>query len=249
MRDNFEACMTKVRLHEGGYANHPNDPGGETNFGISKGRYPGLNIRRLTWDQAKAIYGRDYWAPLSGDDLPAGTRLVALDPGINSGVKRGAEWLQRALGVKADGAIGPKTIAAAQRTRAMVVIRDACANRMGFLRGLKTWGSFGRGWSRRVASVEAAAVRMALTASKAEVVPVLRAQAEVADARALRQQAKAGGSVAAGGGGITLADLPNWSLALIAIATLIALVIFIGNRRHERNRAAAWRNVCFGVQN
>ena len=248
MRDNFEACMTEVRLHEGGYVNHPNDPGGETNFGISKRSYPGLNIRRLTWDQAKAIYGRDFWAPLSGDDLPAGIDLVALDPGINSGVKRGAEWLQRALGVKADGVIGPKTIAAAQRARAMVVIRDACANRMGFLRGLKTWGSFGKGRSRRVASVEAAAVRMALTASGAGVVPVLQAQAEMADARALREQAKAGGSVVGGGGGITLADLPNWSLALIAIATLIALVIFIGNRRHERDRAAAWRNASLEVK-
>ena len=163
-------------------------------------------------------------------------------------MKRGAEWLQRALGVKADGVIGPKTIAAAQRARAMVVIRDACANRMGFLRGLKTWGSFGKGRSRRVASVEAAAVRMALTASGAGVVPVLQAQAEMADARALREQAKAGGSVVGGGGGITLADLPNWSLALIAIATLIALVIFIGNRRHERNRAAAWRNASLGVK-
>ena len=247
MRDNFEACMTEVRLHEGGYVNHPNDPNGETNFGISKRSYPGLNIRRLTWDQAKAIYGRDFWAPLSGDDLPAGIDLVALDPGINSGVKRGAEWLQRALGVKADGVIGPKTIAAAQRARAMVVIRDACANRMGFLRGLKAWGSFGKGWSRRVASVEAAA-RMALTASGAEVVPVLRAQAEVAEARAMREQAKAGGSVVGGGGGITLANLSNWSLALIAIATLIALVIFIGNRRYERNRAAAYRNASLEVK-
>ena len=127
------------------------------------------------------------------------------------------------------GMIGPKTIAEAQRARAMVVIRDACANRMGFLRGLKAWGSFGRGWSRRVASVEAAAVRMALTASGAEVVPVLQAQAEMAEARALREQAKTGGSVVGGGGGITLADLPNWSLALIGIATLIAIVIFIGN--------------------
>ena len=163
-------------------------------------------------------------------------------------MKRGAEWLQRALGEKADGVIGPKTIAAAQRARAMVVIRDACANRMGFLRGLKTWGSFGKGWSRRVASVEAGAVRMALTASKAEVVPVLRSQAEVADARALREQAKAGGSVVGGGGGITLADLPNWSLALISIATLIVIVIFIGNRRHERDRAAAWRNASLAVK-
>ena len=75
----------------------------------------------------------------------------------------------------------------------------------------------------------------------ASVVPVLQAQAEMADARAVCGQAKAGGSVAAGGGGITLADLPNWSLALIGIATLIALVIFTGNRRHEPDRAAAWR--------
>ena len=79
------------------------------------------------------------------------------------------------------------------------------------------------------------------------VAPVLQAQAEVADVRALREQAKAGGSVV-GGGGITLADLPNWSLALIAIATLIALVIFIGNRRHERNRAAAYRNASLEVK-
>ena len=93
-----------------------------------------------------------------------------------------------------------------------------------------------------MASIEAAAVRMVLTASDAEVVPVLQAQAEVADARARREQAKAGGSMAAGGGGITLADLPNWSLALVVIATLIAIVIFIGNRRHGRDRAEAYCN-------
>ena len=100
----------------------------------------------------------------------------------------------------------------------------------------------------RGASVGATAVRMALTASGASVVPVLQARAEIADARALREQAKAGGSVIGGGGGITLTDLPNWSLALIPIATLIALVIFIGNRWHERDRAAAYRNASLEVK-
>ena len=99
-----------------------------------------------------------------------------------------------------------------------------------------------------MASVEAAAVRMALTASGASVAPVLQAQAEMDETRAMREQAKEGGSAVGGGGGITLADLPNWSLALIGIATLIAIIIFIGNRRHERNRAAAYRNASLEVK-
>ena len=107
MKANFEACMAEVFKHEGGYVNDPHDPGGETNMGISKRSYPKENIRGMTRARAAQIYRKDFWDKLKCDDLPAGLDLVAFDAGVNSGPARGAKWLQQAVGVTADGKIGP----------------------------------------------------------------------------------------------------------------------------------------------
>lgn len=138
VRHNFTSVMSAVFGHEGGYVNHKADPGGETNFGISKRSYPNVDIRNLTRTQAEDIYRADYWHKVRGDDLPAGIDLVAMDGSVNSGVSRGSKWLQRALDVTADGAIGPVTIAAAKESDAVQVIEKACANRMSFLTSLST---------------------------------------------------------------------------------------------------------------
>lgn len=161
MKTNFDACLAHVLAFEGGYVNHPADPGGETNMGISKRSYPKENIKGMTRARAAEIYRRDFWNPVRGDDLPPGLDLVAFDPAINSGVSRGAKWLQSALGVAPDGLIGPVTIAAARSANPEAIIDRACDLRIAWLRTLPTWRTFGNGWARRVESVRETATEMA----------------------------------------------------------------------------------------
>ena len=249
-RKNFDPCLAELLRHEGGYVNHPKDPGGETNFGISKRSYPKEDIKGLTPARAGQIYRRDFWQPQNCDLLPAGIDNVVFDPSVNSGRSRGAKWTQAALGVKADGVIGGATITAALKADPVQVIRVACANRMGMLRGLKTWGAFGKGWSRRVAEVEAFSVRLALDGSRRSLPTVAAESARAAEAQARREVQKAGQTVAGGaaGGGASwsLADLPDWSLMLIGAAVVVAVVVLIGQRRHELERARAYRAIAGG---
>jgi lysozyme family protein len=99
--------------------------------------------------------------PVRGDDLPAGLDLVAFDAAVNSGVSRGSKWLQQAVGAAADGRIGPATIEAARKADRESAIMGATAVRMTFLQGLITWGTFGKGWTRRINSVRTEALAMA----------------------------------------------------------------------------------------
>jgi lysozyme family protein len=165
MKSNFDACLAEVLAHEGGYVNHPADPGGETNFGISKRSYHGEDIRGMTRERAGEIYRRDFWDAVKGDDLPAGLDLVAFDAAVNSGPARGAKWLQAALDVGMDGKIGPATIAAAKRAPAAKIIAAATDARLRYMRGLPTWGTFGNGWASRVERVRAKASAMAAQAA------------------------------------------------------------------------------------
>lgn len=169
MRENFARCLAEVLRHEGGWADHPQDPGGATMKGVTIGTFAGFKGRKVTKAELRAIsdadlqaiYRRGYWDKVRGDELPAGLDLVAFDAAVNSGPSRGARWLQSALGVTVDGQIGPQTIAAARGANVGQVIDYACNTRLDFLRKLKTWGTFGKGWNARVASVRAAAKAMA----------------------------------------------------------------------------------------
>lgn len=232
MKGNFEACIAQVKPFEGGYVNDPKDPGGETNWGISKRSYPHLNIRGLSWDTAKAIYERDFWRAQRCDDLPAGVDLVVLDPSINSGRARGTKWLQRALRVAQDGKIGPATIRAAQAADPVAVIRAASAARMGFLRGLGIWSRFGKGWSRRVAAIEAAAIAMVSVGAVA-------GERELAGKAARREGARAGGAVAGGGGVASVSDLSIGPMIALGVLVLLVIVVALSRRQHQINRAAA----------
>lgn len=171
MKANFARCLAHVLKSEGGWADHPSDPGGATMKGITIGTYRDWKGRAVTKAELRAIsdaevaeiYRRNYWNAVRGDDLPAGLDLVAFDAAVNSGVSRGARWLQQAVGVAADGKVGPQTVAAAKAAHAEVVIDRACDIRLGFLRGLKTWSTFGTGWGRRVESVRETATAMIAT--------------------------------------------------------------------------------------
>lgn len=179
MKGNFDACLAETLRHEGGWADHPDDPGGATMKGVTIGTFAQFKGRKVTKAELRAIsdadlraiYRRNYWEKVKADDLPAGLDLVAFDAAVNSGPARGARWLQTALGVVADGKIGPETLAAAQRADAGFIIERALNNRLAFLRGLKTWATFGRGWTVRVDAIRAAALRMASEAAAAPAAP------------------------------------------------------------------------------
>jgi len=161
MRNNFDRCLEHVLKHEGGYVNHPRDPGGETNMGISKRSYPNEDIRNMTKARAGAIYRRDFWDKVKCDDLPMGVDLVVFDAAVNSGPSRSAKWLQSACDVRQDGVVGPNTVKAANMLSTVNVINRALMHRLAFLQSLATWATFGRGWQSRVDNIRRAALDMA----------------------------------------------------------------------------------------
>lgn len=253
---NFTACVDEIFAHEGGFVDHPKDPGGATNWGITIGTLSAwlgrpatvVQVRNLTKAEARQIYRRNYWDKVRGDALPAGIDLVAFDPAVNSGVGRGSKWLQRSLAVAADGKIGPVTIAAAVDADHVAVIVKACGLRMGFLRGLKTFSTFGRGWSRRVASVEAVAVRMVAQAQAEAARPVLLLQKAKAVKAAEREQTGAVTVGAGGAGTTTLADLPTWGMVGFGVVVVVLAVMLLGRARHDNHRADAYQRVAEDVK-
>lgn len=138
-------------------------------FGISAAAYPDVDIAALTSDGAKALYQRDYWAPIQGDALPLPVAMLLFDSAVNNGVPRASRWLQAAVGVTVDSVIGPHTIAAVntvvhQHGGAAVCV-EFMARRTAFMGGLDTWSAFGLGWSRRLAALPYQAMRLAQGAS------------------------------------------------------------------------------------
>lgn len=155
--------------HEGGYVNHPQDPGGRTNLGVTQRvweewiGHPATeaDIRALTPGMVEPLYRERYWDKVRGDDLPAGVDLAVFDYAVNSGPGRAAKTLQEVVGVAADGAVGPKTLRAARAYPAdQIIIRIADA-REAFLRGLPHWPTFGVGWLSRVLAVRREALEIA----------------------------------------------------------------------------------------
>lgn len=169
MRANFDASLAHVLKHEGGFVNHPRDPGGATNRGVTQAVYdlwradhglPIQSVEHVTPAEVMAIYKKRYWDALKCDQLPAGLDYCLFDFGVNSGVGRAARFLQDALGVLADGKIGPVTIAAAKAYPALALVDRICDMRLAFLKKLRTYRTFGKGWSRRVADVRVKAKGM-----------------------------------------------------------------------------------------
>lgn len=148
----FDEALDQLLKHEGGYVWHEDDPGGETNMGISKRSYPQLDIRNLTRDQARAIYLRDFWSPAGCDALPPGVRGQVFDMAVHSGVKVAVRTLQQACGATQDGILGPRTLQAVLNMPAARVAARFCGARLRLLTGLPTWPEFGRGWARRMAA-------------------------------------------------------------------------------------------------
>ncbi len=168
-KGNFHKCLAVILRHEGGFVNHPADPGGATKYGITRRtlkRWRGkpvsvTDVRRLTKHEAGEIYHAWYWRLIWGDDLPAGVDLAVFDHAVNSGWKRAVKALQRVVGTRVDGFVGPKTLAAIRHHGVARTIRGVCRRRLYGLHRVRTWRSFGRGWKRRVLDTEREALRMA----------------------------------------------------------------------------------------
>ena len=152
---NFDEAFDMLLGHEGGYSRHPDDPGGETTWGITRKvavqeGYAG-DMHVLPREFAKTVYRRRYWDAVKADSLPDAVRFSLFDAAVNSGVKQAVKWLQRAVDVDDDGILGPMTLQAAQRAPALRTAMNINALRLDFMTSLPTWGSFGRGWARRIA--------------------------------------------------------------------------------------------------
>ena len=151
----FDTIIDMVLVHEGGYVDHPSDPGGETKYGISKRAYPDLDIKNLTKEDAKELYRKDYWDRIKGDELPPAVACVVVDYAVNSGVSRASKALQGACGIaKGDGIIGPHSLNAVWTTvrndGVESVVNAVTEQRQGFIRALSTYEVFGKGWERRI---------------------------------------------------------------------------------------------------
>ena len=145
----FDEAFTRLLGHEGKYVNNPKDPGGETNWGISKRSYPLLDIKNLTRDQAAAIYCTDFWKPLM--DAPPAIKFQAFDFAVNSGMQTAIRKLQQAIGVADDGHWGPLSAKALLDMDKNDVLMLYAAARLEYYTSLSTWSAFGKGWTRRVA--------------------------------------------------------------------------------------------------
>ena len=165
--DRYSQCIPLVLRHEGGYVNHPADPGGATMKGVTQKTYDGWrdkqgkprqSVRSISDDEVQAIYRRDYWDAICGDDLPAGVDYAVFDFAVNSGINRASRYLQEVCRVPADGKIGPATLAAVKAMDVRDVVNRLCDARMAFLRRLDTFPTFGRGWTARVDEVRVKAL-------------------------------------------------------------------------------------------
>ena len=161
----FETVVHMVLEHEGGYVNHPSDPGGETKYGISKRAYPEVNIADLTEEDAEEIYFNDYWNRIKGEELPAGVACVVMDYAVNSGISRASKALQSVCGIaNGDGIIGPASLnsvwVTVKNTSEEDVINAVTTQRQEFIRGLSIYETFGKGWERRITETHEKALEL-----------------------------------------------------------------------------------------
>ena len=248
----YDAALARLLAHEGGYTNHPADPGGPTNFGITIYDYrkyvkPGAgaaDVKAMKLDEAKAIYRAKYWDAQRCDELPAGVDDAVFDYGVNSGIGRSGKVLRRCLRLPDNSSVvTDAVIASARAADAKALIGSICEERLRFLQSLKTWGVFGKGWGRRVAEVRSAALAMA-AGTPAQAAPVAPApgRAVVSLAKAA-QQGTAGTAIAAGAAAAAQAHQAGARPALVALILVVAAIAAAGawlywHSRQQRQQEA-----------
>lgn len=249
MADRFSICHDITETWEGGWSDHKADPGGKTMYGITEAVFhawlkvrglPLRPVRSITKSEALSIYREQYWKPTAeAFALFPGVDLAVYDAAVNSGVSRGVKWLKASVG-SADHSVTVKRI---------------CRARLSFMQSLKIWQSFGKGWGRRVADIEAKGVVMAVIAMGASdkaVKSIVVKETEDAltsvktnDTGAKTSSAGAGGSavspLALDQSQIDAAAL--WMIGAAVFVLAIATIVFIARKRAAEARAAAYAAV------
>ncbi len=169
MKDNYAKWLALILKHEGGYVDHPEDPGGATMKGITLATFSAFKGKPMSKDELRAIsdadvntiYKDQYWDALRCDELKSGVDLLAFDMAVNKGVRRAVRLMQRGAGAVEDGALGPKSMAAINAADPADLIAKVSEERRDFYKSLKTFPTFGRGWLRRVDETEKEALHAA----------------------------------------------------------------------------------------
>ncbi|WP_054310012.1 glycosyl hydrolase 108 family protein [Mesorhizobium sp. 1M-11] len=240
MRENFQKCLQVTLAYEGGWADNPKDPGGATMKGITLATYqrflPGATktqLRNISAENVAKIYRQDYWQAVNADTLAAGVDLATFDGGVMSGPPRSKKWLLASLGGSDDQ-----------------TVKKICAKRLGFVQSLKIWKTFGKGWARRIAAIEAKGVAWALAATQpaATVKAKLLEEEKGAKGRAGNNAVAATGvSTATGAGGSDAVVNPQhvdmisgWALAGVAVLAVGVIVLLVVRAKIHNQRAAAY---------
>ena len=170
---NFAPSVAIVRDFEGGFVNSPKDPGGATKFGITEfalSSHRGhactvADVQALQWPEAEAIYQSTYWPAVDGDQMSSGVDLMLFDSAVNCGRRQAVRFLQAALGVVQDGALGVETLRALDDVNDRVgLVGRLRQRRAAFYRSLRSFSTFGPGWLNRLSSVSHTASAWAVKA-------------------------------------------------------------------------------------
>lgn len=168
MNINWQKSFKLMLASEGGFANHPSDPGGMTNLGVTKATWENWvgrqsdesEMRGLTPDKVEPLYKKKYWDAVRGDELPTGLDYLVFDFAVNAGAGRAIKTLQTALGVTADGGFGPITLKEVQTVEPANLIERFSKAKETFYQSLTQFPTFGKGWLNRVAKVKTNAFSM-----------------------------------------------------------------------------------------
>jgi lysozyme family protein len=245
----YDDALARLLVHEGGYTNHPSDPGGPTNFGITIADYrryvkPGAtaaDVKAMRLDEAKAIYRAKYWDAQACDALPAGVDYCVFDYGVNSGIGRSAKVLQRLVGVPDDGVIASATLAVVRARDPATLVAAICDERLAFLQRLKTWPVFGNGWGRRVAEVRTVGLAMAHNAGAAPSVAASSPASGkgIVPTNAAAQRGAAATVVLAGGSAAARASDAHTIILIVAATVVIAIGAWLFWRWRQQHQQHA----------
>lgn len=235
MLANLNTIFAFVMREEGGYSNDRYDPGKGTMKGVTQAVYDRWradagkaerDVRGITDDEVMAIFRSGYWKAVNADALASGLDLVTVDGAFHSGPAQSKKWLQRA---------------ALARNDLVGQIRTFCTLRLSMLQGLKTWWRYGKGWSKRVARSEAAALKLAGVSGNAMAREALASERSAAANKSKATKTAAGGGVATSSTAVApISADQTLFLVLFAVIVIGAIVaVLVWRARTDGERAEA----------
>ena len=246
----YDESLRRLLVDEGGYSNHPSDPGGPTNFGITiidyrkyvKPDATAADVRAMKVEEARRIYREKYWNAMRCNELPAGVDYCVFDYGVNSGIGRAGKVLRRLLDQPDNSSVVTDTVLrAAEQRNPKALVTAICDERLRFLKSLKTWPVFGNGWGRRAAAARVAALAMADTpARRAPDAPSLPAPGKgVVVLNDGARKTTTGGAIAAGGAAAAQSSEPSTVIIILAVTIAVAIGAWLFWRWWQRRQQEA----------